>query len=204
MTTKVSGPPLPASGRKAKVLVQLAELLPGPLQQGAQADTACVIRDQQLQRQASVTRQLSRTITDLQDYQKNSEITQVKLKQLNAELQIQKKNLQERSTTLEHKVQQLQQSLINKTAEATNLAKDCAVHASARRELGTRIRDKAKRISILESESKAINKFAYAEQSKAYKASAEADEAEGYRAAACQELQDVKQRLVRARCGEGV
>jgi hypothetical protein len=44
--------------------------------------------------------------------------------------------------------------------------------------------------------------WADAEQGKAYKAGAEADEAEGYRAAACEELQDVKTQLVRARCGE--
>ena len=62
------------------------------------------------------------------------EVDKVKLKQLNAELQITVDNLQERSTNLEHKVQQLQQSLINKTAEATNLAKDCAVHANANAE----------------------------------------------------------------------
>eukprot|EP01047_Picozoa_sp_COSAG01_P074500 COSAG01_NODE_12469_length_1733_cov_9.133415_1_plen_155_part_00 len=117
-------------------------------------------------------------------------------------LNLQKGSLQKANTALEHKLQQLQQRLINKTAEATRLTEDCTAHVSARRELGDQLRDRARRICTLEGESKAITEFAYAEQGKAYKAGAEADEAEGYRAAACEELQDVKQHLVRARCGE--
>jgi hypothetical protein len=53
VTTKVSGPPLPASGRKQ----QQEQLVSALLQQGAQVDAACIIRDKQQERSASVTRQ---------------------------------------------------------------------------------------------------------------------------------------------------
>jgi chromosome segregation ATPase len=197
VTTKVSGPPLPASGRK-----QQEQLVSALLQQGARVDAACILRDKQLERSASVTRQQSKTIKDLQDYRATNELTQSKLKQVNAESKIANENLQKRSNALEHKLQQLQKSIIGKTAEVARLTEDCTVHVSARQELGDQLRDRAQRIRTLEGETKALTEFAYAEQSKAYKAGTEANEAEGYRAAACAELQDVKQHLVRARCGE--
>jgi len=191
VTTKVSGPPLPASGRKQ----QQEQLVSALLQQGARIDTACTLRDKQLERGASVARQQTQTIKDLQVSRANSELTQSKLKQT-------VENLQKRSNALEHKLQQLQKNIIDKTAEVARLTEDCTVHVTARQELGDQLRDRARRIRTLEGEAKALTEFAYAEQAKAYKAGAEANEAEGYRATACEELQDVKTQLVRARCGE--
>jgi chromosome segregation ATPase len=127
---------------------------------GAQVDAACIIRDKQLERSASVTRQLSKTISTLQDYRTDSEINLSTLRQTNAELNLQKGSLQKANTALEHKLQQLQQRLINKTAEATRLTEDCTAHVSARQELDDQLRDRARRIRTLEGESKAITEFA--------------------------------------------
>jgi uncharacterized coiled-coil protein SlyX len=76
-----------------------------------------------------------KTIQDLQDYRANSELTQSKLKQINAESKVAIDNLQKRSNALEHKLQQLQQSIIGKTAEVARLTEDCTLPFLSRLEL---------------------------------------------------------------------